>query len=68
MEDTYTENLKLLSIDQTCRQLGLGRWNIYKLINENRLLTVKVGKRRLVTPKAIRAFIASLEAEGGVNG
>ena len=58
------EELKLLSIDQTCECLGLGRWSIYKLIREQRLKTVQIGKRRLVTQGAIRAFIARLEEEG----
>ena len=60
------EHLKLLSINQACERLNLGRWSIYKLINQNRLKTVKLGRRRLVTMSAIRAFIENLEAEGGV--
>jgi len=58
------EELKLLSIDQACECLGLGRWSIYKLIRERRLNTVQIGKRRLVTQGAIRKFIAKLEEEG----
>ena len=61
------EHTKLLSIDQACERLNLGRWSVYKLINQNRLRTVKMGRRRLVTMGAIRAFIESLEAEGGVS-
>jgi len=59
------EHLKLLSINQACERLNLGRWSVYKLINQNRLRTVKLGRRRLVTMGAIRAFIENLEAEGG---
>jgi len=61
------EHLKLLNITQACEHLNLGRWSVYRLINQNRLKTVKVGKRRLVTRNAIRAFIETLEAEGGVH-
>ena len=61
------EHLKLLNINQACERPNLGRWSVYKLINQNRLKTVKVGKRRLVTMSAIRAFIENLEAEGGVR-
>jgi|GEM_PF-1406691 len=66
MEDNIIdyEELKLLSIDQACECLGLGRWSIYRLIQQNRLKTVTVGKRRLVTQGAIRAFISKLEEEG----
>jgi len=34
------EDLKLLSIDLACEYLGMGRWSIYKLINQNKLKTV----------------------------
>jgi len=61
------EHLKLLNINQACERLNLGRWSVYKLINQNRLRTVKIGRRRLVTIGAIRAFIEDLEAEGGVS-
>ena len=60
-----SEILKLISIDEACEYLGLGRWSVYKLINQNKLKSVKIGKRRLVPMSAIRAFIKSLEAEGG---
>jgi len=65
MEDNTIDNeeLKLLSIDQTCERLGLGRWSIYKLIRQNRLKTVTIGRRRLVTQAAILAFISKLEEE-----
>ena len=61
------DNVKLMSIDEACRQLGLGRCSIYKLINQNRLKTVKIGSRRLVSQNAIQAFIANLEAGGDVR-
>jgi excisionase family DNA binding protein len=66
MEDMIIdyEELKLLNIDQVCECLGLGRWSIYRLIKDNRLKTVTIGKRRLVTQGAVRAFIARLEEEG----
>jgi excisionase family DNA binding protein len=57
-------NLKLLSIDQACEYLGLGRWSVYNLINQNRLKSIRIGKRRLVSMNAIQAFISRLEKEG----
>ena len=56
-----------MNINQACERLNLGRWSVYKLINQNRLKTVKLGRRRLVTMNAIRTFIEKLEAEGGVS-
>ena len=60
------DHLKLLNIDQACERLSLGRWSVYKLINQNRLKTVKIGKRRLVTMNAIDDFIKTLQ-EGEVH-
>jgi excisionase family DNA binding protein len=68
MEDKIIEkkeNYNLLNIDQACQALGLGRWSVYKLINQNVLRTIKIGKRRLVSVGAVQDFVASLEAEGG---
>ena len=56
-----TENKKLLSIEQVCEQLNLSRWSVYRLIQQNRLKTVKIGKRRLVSERAVSAFIENLE-------
>jgi len=56
-----TENKKLLSIEQVCEQLNLSRWSVYRLIQQNRLKTVKIGKRRLVSVHAVCAFIENLE-------
>ena len=62
-----SEIFKLVSVDEACKYLGLGRWSVYKLINQNKLKSVKIGKRRLVPMGAIRAFIEKLETEGGAN-
>lgn len=59
------EHLKLLNIDQTCEHLNIGRCSVYKLIKQEQLKTIKIGKRRLVTMEAIRSFIGTLEADGG---
>ena len=39
------------------KALGLGHTKIYELIGENRLKTVKVGRRTLVTTDSIRALV-----------
>ena len=55
---------KLLSIEQVCRQLGIGQFSVYKLINQRRLKSVKIGARRLVSYNALQKFIADLEEYG----
>lgn len=47
----------LLSINETARALSLGRTSIYGLINQDRLETVKLGRRTLVKVSSIMALI-----------
>jgi excisionase family DNA binding protein len=45
------------SIAETAQALGLGRTKTYELINEGRLETVKIGRRRLVKVQSIRRLL-----------
>lgn len=45
------------TIDGTRRLSGLGTTKIYELINEGKLKTVTVGRRRLVKVDSIRALL-----------
>jgi excisionase family DNA binding protein len=56
-----TNSLRLLSIPEVCKRLGIGHWAVYQQINKRALKTVKIGKRRLVSTKALEDFITSLE-------
>lgn len=51
----------LCSIPEAAKALGISRSKTYELISERRLLTVSIGRRRLVRTESIRA-IASGEA------
>jgi excisionase family DNA binding protein len=51
----------LISIDKAAETLGIGRSKIYELISQRRLLTVSIGRRRLVRVESVRA-IANGEA------
>lgn len=55
---------RLLSIPQTCRLLGLGRSNLYKLMASGQVRSVKIGRRRLVPRDAIDAFVTALPVDG----
>jgi excisionase family DNA binding protein len=46
----------LCSIPEAARALGLGRSKIYDLISEQKLETVRIGRRRLVRTRSIRAL------------
>jgi excisionase family DNA binding protein len=64
MEAIVAPNLQLLSLDEVCRRLNIGHWMIYKLIGDDKISTVKIGKRRFVTIKALSNFIEWLERGG----
>jgi excisionase family DNA binding protein len=61
-----TETLK--SVAEAGQVLGVRGTTIKKLIREGKLLSVKIGDRRLIPTSAIRAYIDRLvhEAEQGV--
>lgn len=42
-----------VSINQAARALGIGRSTIYKLINEGRLETIKIGRRQLIKASSL---------------
>ena len=60
----------LLSVDEVARLLCISESGVYRLVRSGELPRVKVGKRTLFEPHAIRRFIASrrdatAETQGG---
>jgi excisionase family DNA binding protein len=53
--------IRLLSIDQVCELLDMGRVKVYELIKRKQLKSVKIGARRLVRTTALLEFIERLE-------
>jgi excisionase family DNA binding protein len=49
------ENL-LCSVSEASDALGLGRTKTYQLITEGKLLTVSIGRRRLIRTDSLRAL------------
>jgi excisionase family DNA binding protein len=47
-----------VSVDEAARLLGLGRSNVFKLLESGEIRSVKVGSRRLVPRKALEEFLA----------
>lgn len=46
-----------MTIQKTCEYSGLSKSTIYNLINAQKLVVVKVGKRTLVTTASIDAML-----------
>jgi excisionase family DNA binding protein len=56
----------LLTITEACNLLRISRWSFYRLVQQRRLRTVKIGARRLVPPAAIADLVTALgEQEEG---
>ena len=53
--------LMLMSIQETCDALRLGRTSIFNFIKEGQLETVKLGRRTLVKISSVEALIGDNE-------
>jgi excisionase family DNA binding protein len=50
----------LLSVEETAELLGLGRTHTYELVMSGKILSVKVGRRRLVVSDSLQDFVGEL--------
>ena len=57
----------LLSLAEAAETLGIGRTRLLAEVKEGRLGTVRVGRRRMVMPQELEAYVGRLAAaaEGG---
>jgi excisionase family DNA binding protein len=53
----------LLTINEAAERLRVSRWSVYNLIRTNQLRTVKIGRRRLVTPAALTEYVKHLDGK-----
>lgn len=58
----------LLSMKDAAKRLGIGMDSLYRLIGYNKLRTIKIGRRRLVTPQAIQEYIDAQETTSKQGG
>ena len=56
------EHRYLLSIEDAAAALAIGRSKAYQLMSEGRLLTVQIGRRRLVRVDRVRAIASGENA------
>ena len=54
---TQTRERRALSVKEAAQACGLSRATIYRLIEQKKLTTLKIGARRLVRPEAIEALL-----------
>jgi excisionase family DNA binding protein len=53
----------LLTVQEAADRLRVSRWSWYNLIRANQLRTVKIGRRRLITPAALAECVELLSEE-----
>lgn len=53
----------LLTIEEARAILRISRWSLYQLINRRRLMTIRIGRRRLVAADDLRALLDELRQE-----
>jgi excisionase family DNA binding protein len=58
-------NARLNSVEKVMEKLGVGRSTVFELMADGRLRSVKIGRRRMVSDRAIAEFINELEAADG---
>ncbi len=55
----------LLTIDEAAEALGLGRTSCYQLVMRKKILSIKLGRKRLIPLTALQEFVAGqILAEG----
>jgi excisionase family DNA binding protein len=53
----------LLTAREAAGSLGIGVTKLYELLNSERIISVKVGRRRLISISALEAFVECLEQQ-----
>ncbi|MBF6062489.1 helix-turn-helix domain-containing protein [Nocardia terpenica] len=59
-----TVQARLHRIAGVCERLGVGRSTVFELIRTGELVSVKVGRRRLVSEQAIADYIDRITSGG----
>jgi excisionase family DNA binding protein len=65
---TEVGEMRLLSLVEVREILNLGKYSLARLIESNRLRTVKIGHRRLVSMRALREYLDELEDKARKDG
>lgn len=57
-------NKDLLTVEDVCKELGIGKNTAYSLIKDKKIKSAKVGKRHLVHRAELQKYIASTILSG----
>ncbi|WP_196814652.1 helix-turn-helix domain-containing protein [Nocardia sp. BMG111209] len=56
---------RLLTITEACARLRISKWSLYRLIHQQQLATVTIGRRRFVPVAEADRFVKQLVKVGG---
>jgi len=66
MTNSIPDRAHLLTIEEACQALGIGRSKTYQLLTSGELASIKIGSRRLVAVTSITEYIRQqLHADDG---
>ena len=57
-----------LSIEESCHAAGIGRTKIYEAIGSGKLIAKKAGRRTIILPKHLEAYLESLPTAEFASG
>ena len=57
-------NKDLLTIEDVCQELGIGKNTAYSLVNGKEIKSAKIGKRHLIHRAELQKYIASTILNG----
>ena len=60
-----TEHHELITVQEACRRLGIGRTTLNSLLSDHKLTRLKIGRRTLITCADLDRFISSLNGNAG---
>jgi excisionase family DNA binding protein len=64
VEPTRDLQRPLLTVAEACELLRISRWSFYRLIQQNQLRSVMIGRRRFVPHVEISRFVTTLSGIG----
>lgn len=53
----FREYDDVVTVDDVMKMLHIGRNNVYKLLNDNSIKTIKVGKRFIIPKRSVIEFL-----------
>ena len=57
-----------LSIDEACQASGIGRTKLYEALGAGKLIAKKAGRRTIIRPEDLKAYVESLPAAVFASG